>query len=270
MRSRFFICALLFALLSGCSSMSRFTHKRELGLSERKDPTVYDIRPPVHKFRVGETLEYDIRRMGIGVGTGTLELLPLETLGGREVYHLVMRARSNRFLSTFYPVEDESHSYVDTELLIPYKYRKIQREGHYRADEEMAYDQTTHKATYHSFRSNAIKEMEIPPNVQDSLSTLFYFRTLPVELEKSVFIDVNADEKNWKLEIKILKTGMLKLTHKKETPALLVEPLAKFHGAFIRKGRMQIWFALDGQRTPLYMIARLPFGIVEVVLKKES
>lgn len=261
---------LIFTFLSGCSSLSRFTHQQELGVSKRGDLTVYEIKPPVHQFRVGETLEYDIRWMGIGVGTAMLQVKEIESLGERQVYHMIMRARSNRFLSAFYPVEDEIHSYIDVETLVPYKYRKIQREGRYRADEEMVYDQTAHRATYRSFRSDSVKEMEIPPNVQDSLSTLYYFRTLPVELEKSLFIEVNADEKNWRLEIKILKTGMLKLVRRKEIPALLVEPLAKFHGVFIRKGRMQIWFTVDGKRTPLYMKARLPFGIVEVVLKKET
>ncbi len=275
MRTRRYIVACCLSLVActsfvGCSSLSRFTHKQELGVSRRGDHTVYEIRPPVHQFRVGETLEYDIRWMGIGVGTAMLQVKEIESLGERQVYHVVMRARSNRFLSTFYPVEDEIHSYMDVETLVPYKFRKIQREGRYRADEEMIYDQTNHRATYRSFRNDSTKEMEIPPNVQDSLSTLYYFRTLPVELEKSLFIEVNADEKNWRLEIKVLKTGMLKLVRKKEIPALLVEPLAKFHGAFIRKGRMQIWFTVDDKRTPLYMKARIPFGIVEVVLKKET
>ena len=255
---------------SSCSSLSYFTHQQELTVTQQKDFSAHQVATPSKKLRVGERLEYDVHWMGLGVGGGTLEVKEIVQMEGKDAYHVVVTTRSNRFLSTFYPVEDEIHSYMDVETLLPYKFRKIQREGRYRADEEMVYDQAAHQATYHSFRNNTRKEMEISPNAQDSLSTLFYFRTLPLEIGKSVFIDVNADEKNWRLEVKILKSGLLKLFAKKEIPAVLTEPLAQFHGVFIRKGRMQIWFSLDEKRTPLYMKASVPFGIVEVVLKKES
>ena len=271
MRYRYLIVPILFLLaISGCSSLAYFRQRQELTTARRADLSLAALQTPVQKFRVGETLDYDIRWMGLGVGTGRLEIKGIESLEGRSVYHIVLQAKSNWFLSKFYPVKDEIHTYLDVERLIPYKFRKIQREGGYRADEEMIYDQENHKATYHSFLNESTKEMEIPPDVQDSLSILFHFRALPLEMGKSVFIDVNADEKNWRLEVKILKTGFLKLFGKDEVPALLIEPLAKFHGVFIRKGRMQIWFSLDEKRLPLYMKARVPFGIIEVVLKKES
>ena len=270
MKHRRLFLFVLCLVFSGCSSLSRFTHKQELTATQQKEFATHEISAPLKQFRVGETLAYDVRWMGIGVGTGTLEVREIVPMEGKQAYHFIVQTRSNRFLSTFYPVKDEVHSYVDVETLTPYKFRKIQHEGRYHADEEMVYDQVNHKATYRSYRNNSTKEMEIPPNIQDSLSTLFYFRTLPLEVGTSAFIDVNADEKNWRLEVKVLKSGILKLFAKKEVPALLTEPLAQFHGIFIRKGRMQIWFSMDEKRTPLYMKARIPFGIVEVVLKKES
>ncbi|MFH1858432.1 MAG: DUF3108 domain-containing protein [Candidatus Omnitrophota bacterium] len=269
MRLRLFL--LIFFLtfsVSGCAGFVRFTQKRELTKERREAVSLDALATPVLQFSEGEKLEYDIRWMGMSVGTGRLEIQAIEPYEGRQVFHIVMRTESNWFLSSFYPVKDEIHTYIDTEKLIPYKFRKIQREGGYRADEEMRYDQENHKASYRSLLNNSSKEMEIPPAVQDSLSTLYYFRTLPLEMGKSVFIDVNADEKNWRLEIQVLKSGLLALHGKEETPAFLVEPLAKFHGVFIRKGRMQIWFSLDKRRIPLYMKANIPFGIVEVVLKK--
>ena len=264
------LCLVPCTFLSSCSSLSYFTHKEEMTVTQQKEFAAQEVATPAKQFRIGEKLEYDVRWMGLGVGTGTLEVKDIVPMKEKRVYHFVVTTRSNRFLSTFYPVHDEIHSYVDVETFVPCKFKKIQNEGRYHADEEMEYDQANRHATYHSFRSNTTKEMEIPRNVQDSLSTLYYFRTLPVEIGKSVFIDVNADEKNWKLEVKILKSGILKLFANKEVPALLTEPLAQFHGIFIRKGRMQIWFSLDEKRIPLYMKAKVPFGIVEVVLKKES
>ncbi|MBI4435918.1 MAG: DUF3108 domain-containing protein [Candidatus Omnitrophica bacterium] len=267
---KLFTFSFLIFTFSGCSNLTYFTHREDLGKLRQTKALTQEMQVPEKKFRVGETLDYDVNWMGLNVGSGRLEVREVTTYQDHQVYHLVVSARSNRFLSTFYPVEDEIHSYVDVETLTPYRFEKRQREGRYRAHEEMVYDPTSRKATYRSFLNNSTKEMEIPPSVQDSLSTLFYFRTLPLETGQSVFIDVNADEKNWRLEVKVLKAGLLKLFGKKEVPALLVEPLAQFHGVFIRKGRMWIWFSLDQKRTPLYMKARVPFGIIEVVLKKES
>jgi len=266
----FILYLVLCTFFLGCSNLTYFTHREDLGSGRKTAALTQEMQIPEKKFRVGETLDYDVNWMGLNVGSGRLEVREIMTYQDRQVYHLVVTARSNKFLSTFYPVEDEIHSYVDAETLIPYRFEKRQREGRYRAHEEMVYDQTNHKATYHSLLNNTTKEMEVPSGVQDSLSTLFHFRTLPLEVGKSVFIDVNADEKNWRLEVKVLKVGLLKLFGRKEVPALLVEPLAQFHGVFIRKGRMWIWLSLDEKRTPLYMKARVPFGIIEVVLKKES
>ena len=256
--------------LTGCAGFGKFTEKGELGFGRLTEMPFQEIQAPQQTPRVGEKLTYSVRWMGIEVGQAQLEVRELTELQGRPVYHAVATTRSNRFLSMFYRVNDEIHTYIDAEGLFPRRFVKHQQEGRYRADEEMVYDHEKGIATYRSFLNGSVKQMEIPKGVQDSLSVLYAFRLKPVEIGKSVFLPVNADEKNWNLEVQLLKIGFLEGLPAGPRAAILAEPLAQFHGVFVRKGRVWIWFHTATHRAPLLMRARLPFGLVEVILIQES
>jgi hypothetical protein len=47
-----------------------------------------------------------------------------------------------------------------------------------------------------------------------------------------------------------------------------VEPLAKFEGLFVRKGRMWIWLTDDERRIPVLMKSKIPVGSITAVLEK--
>ena len=262
----FLVCS----MLGGCAGFGKFTGKEELGFERLKEVPLKEVQAPQETLQAGEKLTYSVRWMGIEVGTAQLENRGIIDWQGHPVYDVTATASSNRFLSVFYRVEDEIHSYIDVKELFPRRFAKNQQEGHYRANEEMVYDQEKGTATYHSFRNNSVKQMEIPQKVQDSLSVLYFLRTQPLEVGKSVFIPVNADEKNWNLEIQVLKLGLLEGLPVGRRAAILAEPLAKFHGVFVRKGRVWIWLDAGSHRAPLLMRARLPFGLVEVVLVREE
>ena len=266
--STFFLMGVF--LLGGCAGFGKFTEKGELGFERLAQTHLQEIQSPKETLRVGEKLVYSVRWMGIEVGTAKTEVKEIAEWEGHSVYHVVTSAQSNRFLSVFYEVRDEMHSYIDVKGLYTWKFVKHQHEGHYRAEEEMVYDPEKGTATYRSLLNGSTKQMEIPKQIQDSLSVLYFFRLQNLEIGKSIFIPVNADEKNWNLEVKILKTGVLEGLPVGKRTAILTEPLAQFHGAFVRKGRVWIWFDTAAHRAPLLMRARLPFGLVEVVLVQES
>ena len=257
-------------IVGGCAGFGKFTEKGELGFERLTETPLQEIQSSQQTLQVGEKLTYSVRWMGIEVGSAQTEVKEIIEWEGHSVYHIVTNAQSNRFLSVFYEVKDEMHSYVDVKSLYTWKFVKHQKEGHYRAEEEMVYDQEKGLATYHSLLNGSTKQMEIPKQAQDSLSVLYFFRLQNLEIGKSVFIPVNADEKNWNLEIKILKLGVLEGLSVGKRTAILTEPLAQFHGVFVRKGRVWIWFDTAAHHAPLLMRARLPFGLVEVVLVKES
>jgi hypothetical protein len=218
---------------------------------------------------VGEKLTYILRWGLIPVGWATLHVKGIEKHQGRKVYVIAMTAWSNTFLSKIYKVKDYAETYVDVETQCSLRFYKNQYEGGYQSNEEMVYDQEKHHAKYHSFRNGMVKEMEIPANVQDALSSIYYFRTLPMEKGKSVFMDVNADEKNWVLEVQVLDLKKdWEVRRMGSFDAFYIEPLAKFKGMFERRGRVWVWVSADHRRLPLLVKSKVPFGSVTGTLVK--
>lgn len=264
---------------AGCGRMARVIKVPHIKLPEGRErqPLLEDvnIEHPLKAYRVGEKLTYGVRWMGIYVGQATLSVKETAELNGTHVYHIVSEARSNAFLDKIYKVRDEIHSYVDKEGLFSRKFEKHQREGRYKADEEIVYDYINKKGYYKSFTTKApnigTKEIELQGYVQDALSCLYYFRLQDIDVGKTVFIKVNADEKDWDLEVKVLDKAHIEMRGMGVYEAVLVEPKAQFKGIFARKGRMEVWFSADRRRLPLLMNVHIPIplvGLVSVALEK--
>lgn len=225
----------------------------------------YAEAPPPQKLFVGEKLVYSVRWLGIEVGRGEAEVKEIVPIRDRQAYHVVVNVRSAPILDWIYKVRDVHHSYIDVEKLHSLRYEKILKEGRYRADEVMEYDQERHVATYLSRRSGSRKEMLIPPDVQDQLSCGFWFRLQEVEPGSEIYIPVNADEKNWDMEVKILKKTKVKLggarlprPYAGEIEALEVEPEIQYQGIFVKRGKIRGWITLDERRIPLKMKVKIP------------
>src|SRR5260221_4265523 len=80
------------------------------------------------------------------------------------------------------------------------------------------------------------KRGEIPSNVLDVLSSLYYIRSLPLEVGKSFTIDVHSGEKTWPLVVNVLKMEKVKVKAGKFM-CYRVEPVLIQRGIFISKGK---------------------------------
>ena len=227
-----------------------------------------EIAPARKTLRVGEKFTYGVYWMGVNVGEGILEVKELVNIDGREAYHVVGTARTNEFLSAIYKVEDVVHSYIDKEKLCSLKFEKYQREGKYKSDEVVIYDQNKHKGYYESLLSKQKKEFDIPDRVHDIPSAFYYFRTLDVAPNSKVTLDVNADEKNWKVDMNVLQAENLEILRRGVHKVFCVEPRAPFKGVISRRGKAYVYFSADENRVPLLIKIRVPFGIVTGVLEK--
>ena len=218
---------------------------------------------------LGEKLTYILRWGLIPVGWATLHVESIQEYQGRKVYLIEMNAWSNSFLSAFYRVRDHAKTWVDVEGLFSWRFYKKQYEGGYQSEEVMEYDQDKNHAVYRSLKNGTMKEMDIPHGVQDALSGIYFFRTMPLKVGESQWMDVNADEKNWKLEIQVQKFRRGWEFRKFGTlDAFLVEPLAQFKGMFEKRGRVWVWITSDRRRLPIQVKSKVPFGSVTATLVK--
>lgn len=211
-------------------------------------------------FKVGEKLTFAVRYEFIKAGVATMHVADRVECGGGECFRIVSEARSTMPFSLVFEVEDRVESLLDAEEAYTWRYEKNLREGNYRAREVVVFDQREHTATYPDGRV-----VEVPERVQDVLTSLYYVRTMDLEVGRSVFIENHADGKNYPLEVKVLRTEEVKV------PAgtyqcFVLEPILKASGIFQHKGRLTVWMSTDPSHIPVMMKSKVVIGAINVVL----
>jgi hypothetical protein len=211
-------------------------------------------------FGVGEKLVFSVQYGLVTAGEATLEIRNLAVIQGQPCYRIISDARTNDFFSKFYQVRDRYESCMDTTQLYTLRYEKHIREGKFKRDEVVDYDQVGHRAIYKD------KEVPIPPMAQDVLSALYYVRTLPLEVGQSIAIANHTDGKNYPLIVKVHRRERVKVDAG-EFDCLVVEPILRGPGVFTQQGRLTVWLTDDDVRMPVLMKSKVVIGHVAAILK---
>ncbi len=213
--------------------------------------------PAPKKIFLGEKLTYQIFYLGVPIGESEAEVKEIVKMGNRQAFHVVVKARSYRMIDLVYKVRDEHHSYIDTEKLYSLRYEKSLKEGKREVHQVIVMDQDMHFAHYENDDKN-IQNVPIPNDAQDELSCGYWFRTLDVVPETSVWIPVHADKKNWRMEVRTHHLVPLKIKNTGQFEALEIEPLMDFQGVFVKRGKIRGWMSSRGRKIPLKMTVKIP------------
>jgi len=240
---------------------SSYTFYDSLYAHELPPDSSQNLLPGYVGFGLGEQLIFDVQYGLINAGEATLEIRNIASIDSVDCYRVVSDARTNKFFSKIFKVRDRFESYIDTTRLTSRRYEKHLREGKFKRDVSVVFDQDRHVARYSD------REVPIPPRAQDVLSALYYVRTLPLEVGQSVFLANHTDGKNYPLVVKV---------HRRETVTvgagtfncLVVEPILRGPGLFTQKGRLTVWLTDDRYRVPVLMKSKVIIGHVAAVLKE--
>lgn len=210
-------------------------------------------------FGVGERLCFDIGYGFINAGTATMEVVDVINYNGRPAYQVVSSAQSNKFFSSFYPVDDRVESIIDAVGLFSWRFQKTLREGTYRANQEYTIDQVKHSVVYND------DTITVAAYVQDALSALYFVRTQPLEVGQSVFVDNFTDGGNYPLEVRVHRREKVKIKAG-EFNCLVVEPLLQTTGVFKHEGKLTVWLTDDRVRLPVLMKSKVVVGSITAEL----
>jgi hypothetical protein len=210
-------------------------------------------------FGVGERLHFDIGYGFINAGSATMEVVELIEYDGRPAYRIVSTAQSNKFFSSFYPVRDRVESITDAIGLFSWYFDKKLCEGKYRSHRMYGFDQISHEVVYKG------DTMEIAPYVQDALSMLYYVRTQPLEVGKSIFVDNFTDGRRNPVEVKVHRNEQIR-TKAGDFNCLVVEPLLRTAGVFKHEGKLTVWLTDDRLRLPVMMKSKVVVGSITAEL----
>jgi hypothetical protein len=221
-------------------------------------------RPPLRVgWAPGEQLAFSIQYGLISAGEATLEVEPsLKVRQDRTTYHLVSQAISNPVFSKFFKVRDRVESFVDTLHLHSVRFEKHLREGDYKKDLLILFDQERHVALI-----DGVRECEVEPHVQDILSSLYYVRTVPLAVGQSVYVPNHDNGKNYPLEVRI--EGRERVQVDAGTfDCLVVEPVLMGEAVFKQDGRVRVWLTDDELRLPVLLKSKVFVGAIAGVLTR--
>jgi hypothetical protein len=215
---------------------------------------------PNKAFGVGEQLVFEISYGPIKAGTAVMEVKEIVPLNNRDCYHVISTAKSNRFFSSFFKVEDRVESFFDARGLFTWRFEQHLREGEYRADRFAHYDQLNHTVTTNR------GTMDIPPYVQDVLSTMYYVRTQQLEVGQVLYVTNHSGRKIYPLAVKVERRELVKVPSG-TFDCFVVEPMLKAGGLFKHEGRIWVWLTADQKKMPVLMKTKVIIGTVDAKLK---
>lgn len=237
--------------------------------------TIPNRRPEKDPIWVGEKVWMDVTWLNTKAGEFEIETLPHKEVNGRKVYDFKGTARTSELFSLVYRAEDWVESFVDYEGWFPYKFVLHGDETKHIRNNLELFDHPA-KKQYVAVHDNRIQKGEIfeekgykdlTPLSQDSLSAIFYVRTLPFEVGKTIHFPMTTNGNQFETEVTVLgreevqtKMGYLK--------AFKTKVETRFKGVLQQQGDAFMWFSDDDRKFILRFEAKVRIGWVAGVTKK--
>src|SRR5207302_331831 len=107
----------------------------------------------------------------------------------------------------------------------------------------------------------------ITPFPQDSLSALYYLRTVPLPDGRVFSFPVVSEGKNWEAVVTVLARETIQ-TPMGKVRAIKLKPETKYQGILKKQGDSYIWLTDDDRRYLVRIEARVRIGTVVARLKR--
>ncbi|HEX2716332.1 MAG TPA: DUF3108 domain-containing protein [Gemmatimonadaceae bacterium] len=209
-------------------------------------------------FGVGEKLDYQVKFGAISVGQGSMEVVGIEEVRGRQTWHTVFRVKGGTF---FYRVDDRFESWIDVTNFASLRHRQQIDEG--RRERERVFEIFPDRETF------VEDEKAEKPSVKEPLddgSFLYFIRTVPLEVGQTYeFHRYFRPDRN-PVKITVLRKEKVKVPAG-TFDAIVVRPSIKTKGIFSENGHAEVWLSDDDKRIMLQMKSKLSFGSLSLYLK---
>jgi hypothetical protein len=106
----------------------------------------------------------------------------------------------------------------------------------------------------------------IEPFSQDSLSALFYMRTIPLPIGTVISVPIVSEGKSWEAVCTVLRREMVSTPFGK-VQTVVIKPEMKFQGILKKSGDSFLWLTDDDRRIPIRLEAKVRVGTVIAQLR---
>ena len=221
-------------------------------------PGAVEARQLEVPFGVGERLVYDVKFGSLRVGTGSMEVVGIESVRGRQAWHTEFRIRGGTF---FYKVNDLFESWFEVGSLASLRHRQDIDEG--RRERERVFQIYPERKAYTENDGEERPSVEAP---LDDGSFLYFIRTVPLEIGRTYEFNRYFRPDRNPVTIRVVRRERI------EVPAgtfdaIVIRPEIKTKGIFSKDGQAEIWLADDSTRAMLQLKSKLSFGSLNLYLK---
>jgi hypothetical protein len=211
-------------------------------------------------WKIGEYFQFSIAWNGLNGGSSLMQVQNVQRVGDRRAYRIISKTVSNSFVSKFYKVRDRAESYIDVDSLYSVRFSKHLREGGYKHDLDVRFDQSAHQAIYDDGTT-----LDVPARVQDVLSAFYFVRTVPLPTGATISVPTHDNKKSYDMQVQVLRRERVQVPAGK-FDCVVVRPVLKSEGVFQSKGGIDVWLSDDEKRIPVLVKSKVSVGSISVSL----
>lgn len=211
-------------------------------------------------FAAGERLEYSVSFLHFSVGSGIMQLVS-DTVRGQRAWRASFSIDGGfRFLS----VHDTSTSWFDTTTFNSLRFLENLHEPRYHANRST--DIYPERRIYHQHGQAEAPSVADP---LDIVSLVYFVRSLPLEPHECYELHRFYQPNGNPVVIHVLRRERIKVPAG-TYDAVVVRPEITTGGIFSQNGRAELWLSDDSARVVLQLKSHLPFGSINLYLRRVS
>lgn len=227
-------------------------------------------------FSFGEEIQYRVHYGFITGGEAKLIISKdVFMINNRPCYRIDAYGRTTGMVDAMFDVDDNWGSYIDTAAIIPQRSYRYIKEGKYRKNEIVTFNQKKNSALVGRLSKDA-KRLEktesfpVPENIQDIVSGYYFLRTMDFSgLSKGEEINVKGFFDDEIYDMNLVYLGKEELDTKVGTfNAIKLSPRMPDNKLFDGEDAVEIWLSDDEKKIPLKIKADMFVGAVEIDIKK--
>lgn len=218
-------------------------------------------------FAPGEVLSYNLLYNGLGGGSSTQSVLAVENLNGRKTFHLAAETKTNKTFDRIHKIRERRDSWLDVEKMSSVKLTESLTQGGYQKKSTTTVDPATGRM-HHIYKTNKHQGETggtAPAGVQDTLSVVYYLRTIPLKVGEVHELTVHSGGELHKTRIEVRGIETVEVSAGKFRAYRLSPALA---GGEKPKISLEVWLSDDARRLPVLIKSKIESGTITVRLKK--
>lgn len=222
---------------------------------------------PNDSFQAGERYDYRIKFGFVNIGVASVNVSSrIYSVNNRPTYRINVFGRTSGITDIF-KIRNSYISYVDTSAIIPHQFVYSAREGDFKRDQSIYFNQLRDKAVLVEGADK--KSFNLPKYCQDVVSGYYYLRTLPFErMRNGEIVEIPLFFADEIYTMKVKYNGKTRITTKfGKIDVFEINPILPPNKLFDGPGAIKVYVSDDRNRVPVEIFVDFKIGSASMELR---